>query len=263
MKISTIIPLYNAKDTIISTIESVLNQTYLKPIEIIIVNDGSSDGCEKLVQKLINNNASNRIIKLVNKKNAGVSSARNMGIKEATGEWIGLLDSDDIWLPQKLEKQMIEIEKNPSIEFIGTNRNAELYPYFQKSQNDIYMLNAKEILMKWHPHTSTVLIKKEVLLKAGLYNEIRTHAEDGDLWLKITLYCDVYILNEDLVYTGGGKRAFGISGLSANMPKMYQGEILALQGAKERNQITFFEYMFFYLWLTSKYFRRIMIKKIF
>ncbi len=69
------------------------------------------------------------------------------------------------------------------------------------------------------------------------------------------------MLNEDLVYTGGGKRSFGESGLSANMPKMYEGEILALKGAKKRKQINLFEYLGFYLWLTLRYYRRILIVK--
>lgn len=261
MKISVIIPMYNSKETIKSAIESVLNQTYKEPIEIVVVNDGSSDGCEKIVEDIISNNQTNRTIKLINKPNGGVSSARNRGIKEASGDFIALLDSDDIWLPEKLEKQSKEIEKNPNIKFIGTNRNGELYPFFKKSNNPIYSLNAKEIIAKWYPQTSTALINKEVLLKTNLYDEIKTHAEDGDLWLRIAQYCDLYVLNEDLVYTGGGKRSFGESGLSANMPKMYEGEILALKSAKKRKQINLLEYFGFYLWLTLKYYRRILIVK--
>ncbi|MCT7464728.1 glycosyltransferase family 2 protein [Aliarcobacter cryaerophilus] len=261
MKISTIIPMYNSKDTIKSAIESVLNQTYKEPLEIIVVNDGSKDGCEKIVEEMILNNQRNRTIKLINKENGGVSSARNRGIKEASGEWIALLDSDDIWLPEKLQKQVDEINKNSNIKFIGTNRNGELYPFFKKSENPIYSLNAKEIIAKWYPHTSTAFINKEVLLKTNLYDETRTHAEDGDLWLRIAQYCDLYVLNEDLVYTGGGKRSFGESGLSANMPKMYEGEILALKGTRKRKQINLFEYLGFYLWLTLKYYRRILIVK--
>lgn len=257
--ISVIIPMYNSNDTIKSAIESVLNQTFKKPIEIIVVNDGSIDECEKLVEDLILNNQTNRVIKLINKLNGGVSSARNVGIKESTGDLIAFLDSDDIWLPEKLQQQVNEIEKNPNIKFIGTNRNGELYPFFKKSQNHIYTLNAKEIIPKWYPHTSTAFINKEILLKTNLYDETRSHAEDGDLWLKITQYCDLYVLNEDLVYTGGGKRSFGESGLSANIPKMYEGEILALKGAKKRKQINIFEYFGFYCWLTLKYYRRVFI----
>jgi len=261
MEISTIIPLYNAKETIKSTIESVLNQTYPKPIEIIVVNDGSTDGCEKIVQEMILNNQTNRVLKLINKPNGGVSSARNRGINEASGEWIALLDSDDIWLPIKLQKQIDAIDKNPEIEFLGTNRNNEVYPFFSKSKQKIYTLNAKEILLKWWPSTPTVLVKKSTLLKIDLYDETKAHAEDGDLWLRLEQYCKIYVLNESLVLTGHGKRSFGESGLSANMSRMYEGEILTLKGAKKRKQINTFEYLGFYIWLTLKYYRRILIVK--
>ena len=124
MKISTIIPMYNSKDTIKSAIESVLNQTYKEPIEIIVVNDGSKDGCEKIVEKMIINNQTNRTIKLINKPNGGVSSARNRGIKEANGEYIAFLDSDDMWHPQKLEL-VFEAMKDDSIKFIGHSYTLE------------------------------------------------------------------------------------------------------------------------------------------
>jgi glycosyltransferase involved in cell wall biosynthesis len=173
--------MYNSKETIKSAIESIINQSYKEKIEIIIVNDGSKDECEKIVEELIASNQTNRSIKLINKLNGGVSSARNRGIKEASGDWIGLLDSDDIWLSEKLQKQVDEIKKNSDIKFIGTNKNSDLYPFFKKAHNHLYTLNAKEIIAKWHPHTSTALIKKEILLK-NLYDESRMHAEDGDLW---------------------------------------------------------------------------------
>lgn len=262
MKISTVVPLYNAKDTIKSTIESVLNQTYTGPIEIIVVNDGSTDGCEKVVEELIATNKTNRTIRLINKENGGVSSARNRGIKEASGEWIALLDSDDIWLPEKIEKQIKAIKANPVIKFIGTNRNNESYPFLKKNKKDLYKLSAKEMLVKWWPSTPTVMFKKDIFTQTGGYDEKLKGAEDGDFWLRCTTQCDIYVLNDFLVNTGHGKRSYGESGLSSNMPKMYQGEILALKGAKQRKQINKIEYYLFYLWLTLKYYKRILIVKV-
>jgi glycosyltransferase involved in cell wall biosynthesis len=260
--ISVVIPMYNAYETILDTITSVINQSYVEMIEILVVNDGSTDGCEKLVESLVDKKVENRIIKIINKQNGGVSSARNVGIKESSGEWIALIDSDDIWYQDKLSKQLSEITMNPDIKFIGSNRNRELYPFFKKSQKHIYKLSTKEIIWKWYPHTSTALIKKDLLFKAGLYDETRSHAEDGDLWLKLSGLIKIYVLNEDLVYTGGGKLSFGVSGLSANMPKMYQGEILAIKGARKRGQISLLESIFFHGWLTLKYLRRLYIVKI-
>jgi len=257
--LSVVIPMYNSESTIIETLNSVVMQSYKDTFEIIIVNDGSTDKSKILVSEYIQADSSNRDIKLIDKENGGVSSARNRGIREANGEWIGLIDSDDIWLAEKLERQFIEIYKNKDIGFIGTNRNGETYPFFGKKNYGIYTLTTKQILFKWHPHTSTALIKKEILLKVSLYDEKRTHAEDGDLWLRVSMHCSLYVLNEDLVYTGGGKRSFGASGLSANMPKMYEGEILTLNATKDRKQINLLEYMFFYSWLSFKYFRRLLI----
>lgn len=259
MKISVIIPMYNSKDTIQSTVESALNQTYAESIEIIIINDGSVDESEKIVENIILNNETNRTIRLINKKNGGVSSARNKGIKEANGEWIALLDSDDIWLPEKLQKQVDEIEKNSNIKFIGTNRNNETYPYFNKNRSNVYTINVKEMLFKWWPSTPTVMFQKSIFFEVGGYDEKLKGAEDADFWLRCVEKYDIYVLNEFLVNIGNGKKSFGEAGLSANMPRMYEGEILALKGAKKRKQINILEYIGFYLWLTIKYYRRILI----
>lgn len=258
---SVIIPMYNSKFTIKNAIESILNQTYKGPLEIIVVNDGSTDGCEKIVKEIILNNQTNRTIKLINKSNGGVSSARNVGIRESTGEWIALLDSDDIWLPEKIQKQMDEIYKNTGIKFIGTNRNNEVYPFFGKSKDMLYSVSAKEILFKWWPSTPTVIFHKNLFFEVGGYDEKLTGAEDGDFWLRCANRTRIYVLNEFLVQTGHGKRSFGESGLSADISKMYKGEILALKGAKSRNQINLFDFIFFYGWLSLKYFRRILIIK--
>ncbi|MGR0481937.1 MAG: glycosyltransferase family 2 protein [Candidatus Electronema sp. V4] len=259
MLISVVIPMYNSKYTIIKSIESVLNQSYQGDIEILIVNDGSTDNCGKIVENYISSNNRAIPIRLINKSNGGVSSARNVGIKEAKGDWIALLDSDDIWLPNKLEKQIDAIKLNEDIFFFGAVKDDDIYPFFKKNASGIYTLNCKEILMKWHPHPSTVLFNKKILIQSGLFDETKTHAEDGDLWLRIALYYKIYCLNEKLVCTGVPKRSFGHSGLSSNMPKMYKGEVLIIKNAKKRKQINLLQFIFFYFWLTIKYGRRNMI----
>lgn len=260
VKVSVVIPMYNSEKTIVTTLDSVLSQTYLdKNIEIIIVNDGSTDKSKQIVEEYIEK-SKGISIKLINKENSGVSSARNIGIKKAKGEWIALLDSDDEWLPQKLEMQMEEIKNNEDIKFIGCNRNSENYPFFKKSKQKIFKLNCREILLKWYPQTSTVLISS-VLLKGLLFDEKRTHGEDGDLWLRVLVKNYLYVLNQSLVCTGGGKRSFGVSGLSANLVKMFSGELLNLKDALKRSQINYIEYIFFYLYFYFKYWRRIFITR--
>lgn len=261
MNISVVIPMYNSADTIVAVIGSVISQTYQEALEVIVVNDGSTDGCEKVVEQLIERNQSNRTIRLINKANGGVSSARNMGIREAAGDWIALLDSDDIWSLEKLEKQVAEIAINSDILFIGTNRNNEVYPYFGKKAQRLYTVSAKEMLIKWWPSTPTVMFHRDVFEQAGGYDEQLMGLEDGDFWLRCASKYKIYVLNEFLVETGFGKRSFGESGLSANVLKMYQGEISALKGALKRKQVNILEYLGLHAWLTLKYIRRVIIVK--
>lgn len=262
MKYSIVIPMYNSENTISDAIKSILEQTYIEPIEIVIVNDGSTDNSVEVVNQLIMINNTNRVIKLINKLNGGVSSARNIGIKEALGEWISLLDSDDIWVSEKLTKQIEEIEKNPEIKFIGSNKDNERYKFNNKSQFRLYNLNTKDLLLKMWPYTSTAMIHKDVFKYSGFYDESKTHAEDGDLWLKISQHFNLFVLNEDLVFTKIRKRNFGESGLSANLKKMQEGQIRALKDAKARKQINVFEFVKFYLWYHIKYYRRIAIVRL-
>lgn len=98
MEISVVIPLYNKKDTIVAAIESILAQSIL-PKEIIVVNDGSTDESEKLVEQI-----DSSLITVINQVNSGVSVARNKGIESAKYEWIAFLDGDDLWLPEYLEE---------------------------------------------------------------------------------------------------------------------------------------------------------------
>ena len=105
--VSVIIPCYNSDKYINQSIDSVLSQTY-KNLECIVVDDGSQDDTRAIVKDY--ENKDNRI-KYLYKKNGGVSSARNYGIKHAKGEWIQLLDSDDVLIPDKIEKQLSHVNK--------------------------------------------------------------------------------------------------------------------------------------------------------
>ena len=219
MKISVVIPLYNAKETIKSTIESVLNQTYKESIEIIIVNDGSKDGCEKIVEEIISNNQTNRTIKLINKENSGVSSARNRGIKEANGDWIAFLDSDDVWHPQKLEL-ILKILKDSSIKFLGHSYTLEnnfhkLFKY-KKPLN----ISFTKLLLKNIAQTSCIVIRKDI---CEYFDEKMTHTEDHELWLRTALKTDAYYV--DLPLTTLGRPQLSKGGLSSNKWAMRKGEL--------------------------------------
>ena len=107
-KVSVVVPIYNVEPYLVMCLESLLNQT-LKEIEIILVDDGSPDNCPQICDEYAQRDSR---IKVIHKKNAGLGMARNSGIEIATGKYIAFLDSDDIWLPNKLSDQLKVFEKS-------------------------------------------------------------------------------------------------------------------------------------------------------
>ena len=113
-KVTIIIPTYNSSPFIGKAIDSVLAQTYTD-YEIILVDDGSTDNTKEILEKYQDN------ITYILQPNQGVAIARNTGIRNSESEYIALLDSDDEWLPEKLELQMRTIEKNNDVGLVHTN----------------------------------------------------------------------------------------------------------------------------------------------
>ena len=121
--ISVIIPMYNSEKTILNALESVRTQTYKGDFEIIVVDDGSVDDSSALVKDYIQKYPKLNI-RLIHQENKGVSSARNTGLKNAKGEILTLLDSDDIWLPQKIERQLLYLQNEElNIDLLATRRS--------------------------------------------------------------------------------------------------------------------------------------------
>lgn len=254
--------MYNSEDTIITCIDSVLNQTYRGKIEIIVVNDGSKDNSKTIIEEIVKNNNSDIEIQLINKENGGVSSARNQGLALAKGEYIALLDSDDRWLENKLEVQMEILKSNTEIDFIGCARNNEVLEIFGKKIETLHKATVKELLVKMYPQTSTAVFKHKLFQQLGGYNESMTHAEDGNLWIRYCANTNFYYLPDSLVITGDGKPHFGHSGLSANLTAMEKGVVFSLKEAWKNKYITLFTYMILYIFYKLKFIRRILISKI-
>ena len=255
--ISVVIPLYNSKRTISACVDSVLNQTKVDLItEILVVDDGSTDGSGDLVRTRY---AGESRVRVIRKENGGVSTARNRGIQEAKGEWIALLDSDDRWLPEKIEKQWDALSRHPEIRFIGTNRNHERVRWGRKMEEDLYCLDLKHILIKNWPHTSTALIHREVFQSVGLFDETMRYAEDGDLWNRIAIRYGLYYIPQSYEIAGEGKNAFGESGLSANLKAMHYGNVKNLRTLRKRGEISVPFYIFLRAYHQAKYYRRIVI----
>ena len=202
-KISVVIPTLNRINTLQRALDSVINQTY-KPAEIIVVDNGSSDGTLKFLREQYPK------IKILTENKIGVSSARNKGIKKSINQWIALLDSDDAWHPRKLEIQTSML-------------NSALKEYNLIHTDEIWFRNNKHInQMKKHKKQggyiferclslccispSSVLFKKNILDKVGLFDESLPVCEDYDMWLKICSSEEVLFAQDKLTYKYGGHK---------------------------------------------------------
>lgn len=203
--ISVVIPAYNAESYIQSTLDSVFNQTY-QNIEVIVVDDGSNDSTQSILNAYPHN------VVVIKTENKGVSHARNTGIDAAKGGWIAFVDSDDIWLPTKLEEQIISIGEcqwsHCDSVYIGENQSGDVKrsDYSHIPRGNVF----EELIVENFITTSSVLIKKSLLNQYGKFDETLACLEDWKLWIDIAhenpiAYCDKSLL-EYRVYSGSTSR---------------------------------------------------------
>ena len=259
--ISVIIPLYNAENTILAALDSVKNQEGNFVFEILVINDGSTDKSAEKVQQFIDENPQLKI-QLIHQENKGVSSARNVGLRLAKGEWLAFLDSDDVWLPHKTKVMMKVLTENSKIDFLVALRNSERiwFPYKINYKN-LAKITLNKLLFRIEGQTSTAIFKRKILINTGLFNENQKYSEDANYWMRISKHNNMFILAEDLVITGAGKKSFGESGLSANLQAMEKGIQKNLKEMYLTKRINFSKYFFFFLFSKLKYLLRIFKSK--
>jgi glycosyltransferase involved in cell wall biosynthesis len=202
--VSVIIPAYNAESTLRRALDSVLSQTY-KNIEIIVVDDGSTDNTHEIID------AYDRQINSFTQLNNGASSARNQGVRLAKGGIIAFLDSDDKWHPNKLKTQVEVLNKFPEIGFCSTKlKFVSESEAINFSKIDItgpsnirIELDFKKIFSNPYFGTPSVVITKKHFLSCGGFDESFKTAEDVDLWLRASYKKGVAIVQEPLTYVIG------------------------------------------------------------
>lgn len=198
--VSVIIPTYNRAYCVERAIRSVLNQTYSN-LEVILIDDGSKDDTPKLVSSY-----PLRYVRLP--CNFGVSFARNRGILKAKGDFLAFLDSDDEFLPTKIEKQIKYLEKNPEIKLVQTEelwfrRGQRLNPkkYHAKAEGPFLHRAVKLCVVS----PSTLLVKREVFQEIGLFDETFPVCEDYEFFLRVALKTPMGLIKEPLVIKHGGR----------------------------------------------------------
>ena len=232
--VSVIIPSYNREAVLGRAIESVLRQT-LAPEEVIVVDDGSSDGTAGLVRRDFPQ------CRYLVQQNRGVSAARNLGIATATGTWLAFLDSDDEWLPGKLEAQYQALQQSSGCRLCHTE--------------EIWIRNGKRVnAMRKHGKSggwiyqrclplcvispSSVVIHRDVFRSYGGFDESLPACEDYDLWLRICAREPVAFVEQAQIIKYGGhddqlsRRYWGMDRFRVSaLEKMLQSGVLAAPDA--------------------------------
>lgn len=182
-KISVVIPLYNKENYIKNTVQSVLNQTYTN-FELLIVNDGSTDKSTEVVEKSFNDSR----IRLLNKPNGGVSSARNAGIQHASFGWIAFLDGDDIWENNHLDSLVSLVQNFPNADIVTTSNTIERNKIQSEKNINCYVVSDffKEYYTQRFINSSTVMVKSHLFDKVGVFNPLYKHGEDVEVWYKLS-----------------------------------------------------------------------------
>lgn len=200
LMISVVIPTFNRAPFLKEALQSVVEQT-LQPSEIIVVDDGSTDETADLCKKSFPQ------VRYLYQENRGVAAARNAGIKTATEKWIAFLDSDDLWLPEKLARQWEFVQENPQAKIVQTEeiwiRNGvRVNPgkRHQKKSGQIFENCVSICLVS----PSAVMIDREVFEKVGAFDENFIFCEDYELWLRIALHYPIDLLPDTVTVKRNG-----------------------------------------------------------
>lgn len=199
-RVTVIIPTYNRAGFINRAVDSVLNQSF-QDFELIVVDDGSTDETQNLME------AYGDAITCIRRPHAGVSASRNTGIENSRGSLIALLDSDDWWLPEKLEVQVNFFDNNKNALicqteeiWIRNGRRVNPAAKHKKPDGDVFIPSLRLCLVS----PSAVMMRKELFDRVGLFDENLPACEDYDLWLRVAARFPVHLIDLPLIMKTGG-----------------------------------------------------------
>ncbi len=253
---SIVIPVYNKEKYIQKTLDSVLTQTF-EDFEIILVDDGSKDKSYKIIK-----NIKDSRIHLIRQENGGPSKARNLGIKESKGQFIVFLDADDIWFPNKLEKQYKLHSENPELMWSCSAFKSVYIKEIEKTAK-----SSKEIINCYHENgvlpdaieaiidglsvwTSTVVIKKDVFFNDRFFfNEDYATSEDKEVWYKLAcIFPKIgYIKDATALYNIGTENSLvakarrNMTMRSLSMSKRIENELNMIETERKKKMLTYID----------------------
>ena len=207
--ISCIVPVFNGERYVQQALESIHQQTY-RPLEIIVINDGSTDNTKEVVNNL------EFSVQYVEQFNSGPAAARNHGVSLAKGDFVAFLDADDLWHQEKLSKQMTQFQAKPELAVCVTHLN-----HFEDSKfgrKDI-LYQGQRRLYNIHGYvTQTLLTRRTTFEKVGIFDHTLRHGDANDWFMRVA-DCGLFVelLQEVLVYRRIHSTNFRCQGVSANL----------------------------------------------
>ncbi|MCR5612478.1 glycosyltransferase family 2 protein [Treponema sp.] len=244
--VSVVIPMYNASTSIKKCLSSVLGQD-VSDVQIILVDDGSSDNCSQVAKNYLEQNSFSNF-KIIRQKNGGPGKARNTGIQNSDCDYIAFLDSDDIWEKSHLNILLSKI-KELNADFVCTSKNIKI--------TDTKKITLRKMMFRCLVQSSTTLIKKTILEK-NQFRDGKRYSEDYDLWLRIADdgAC-MYLLPVIDVHSCDDKEMYGESGLSKNLWHMEKNELENYRFLLNTHSVSVFLYICAVVFSMFKYILRI------
>jgi glycosyltransferase involved in cell wall biosynthesis len=210
--VSVVVPAYNAARTVVQSVESALAQTF-SDLEVLVVDDGSSDATAATVDGI-----KDPRVMLIRRKNGGVAAARNTGVDHARGDWVAFLDSDDIWLPEKLERQLELMAARPGCmasEGSAYFVNDDLKP--QRLRRCVPVADPLLTFLRFQnlPNAaSSWIVKRDLLQDIGGFDPDLVILEDWEFSLRLARYANPLCIDEPLtlyrVHPGNRSRDLGL-----------------------------------------------------
>lgn len=226
--VSVIIPVYNGSNFLSEAIDSILAQTYTN-FEIIVVDDGSTDDTWKIIQSYDDK------IRGIHKANGGVASALNCGIKNMRGKYFAWLSHDDLWLADKLEKQINFLKVNPQYKicysdfFIiassGTILKSVNSPWYPRQKA------IRELFKTGYIHGSSIIVEKTCFNKVGVFSEQLKYTQDIEMWIRMSRVYELARVPEKLI-KGRRHRQQGSNNISAHFSEkssMFENTFLSFR----------------------------------
>lgn len=259
LPISVVVPTYNAAETIARAFDSILAQEY-QPVEIILVDDGSTDHTWEILQTLSSTHSEQRVKIIRFDENLGVASARNAGWELATQEYVAFLDADDAWHPRKLELQYKWMSAHPNVVLCGhqcavmAHRHTVPDLNFEMLRTHDFGLNS---FLLWNRlSTPSVMLRRSIVER---FDARKRYSEDYLLWMQIVAtHGAACFINLPLAYLFKAK--YGASGLSGQLWQMQLGEIDTFSRLCQGGILGRHTWLFAVIWSWTKFARRIVCR---